>query len=472
MKSTFIYVGFRILTGFLGLFLIAILTRILSQEVYGQYLLLASAGSIGAVFFFQWLNVSTLREYSKAIEGDPAGEIFFLKTINGLFFACSCIGVISSALVATFIWILFDWPNQRIFDVLCAMALALVMSRFTLIQQLLNANSKPIPYGLLMSFRQVLFLCLIGLATYFGSENAITIVIALISSYFFANLIFQPVTRLPVFNLTLQREQCRQLIVYGAPLSINYIVLLFIDMTDRFMLASIQSVALSGQYAATMDFGRMSLGAVANIIYVAYFARMATSFERTNNVNEELDSQFEGFHFLVLVPATLVLILFPEAISNIVFGSSFRATSIQFMPIFAATLFLLYHKQFYLDAKLQLYRRTRTILIVSLFCLFINIALNTVLIPTYGMMGAWAATFVSVCAGVVGSVVATTRLTGSNPVGRIFFTTVLCIIGALLLRSYVQVDGRYSIVMPAAYLLVASGLFAIISLRSFERFSK
>ena len=80
-----------------------------------------------------------------------------------------------------------------------------------------------------------------------------------------------------------------------------------------------------------------------------------------------------------------------DQIAGVFFGDSFREQAANVMPWLAASVFIYGLKSFYLDLPFQLKRQTKYQAYISLLMAAINVLLNLLLLPKYGLLGAaWA----------------------------------------------------------------------------------
>jgi O-antigen/teichoic acid export membrane protein len=105
----------------------------------------------------------------------------------------------------------------------------------------------------------------------------------------------------------------------------------------------------------------------------------------------------------IALPASVGLALLAQGITGVFFGASYRAAGTAILPWIAAASLVSYGKAYYLDLAFQLSRNTSRQVAASALGAVVNTALNLVLIPRYGVMGAAYSTLVAYVAAFAAS---------------------------------------------------------------------
>ena len=95
------------------------------------------------------------------------------------------------------------------------------------------------------------------------------------------------------------------------------------------------------------------------------------------------------------LPIATIFIVLSSEISTIFLGTAFRQTGSDLMPWFAIAALLSSLRAYYFDLAFYLGKRTKIQVVVMVSALALNIVLNFLLIPNFGLFGAVIA---SVCA--------------------------------------------------------------------------
>jgi O-antigen/teichoic acid export membrane protein len=177
-----------------------------------------------------------------------------------------------------------------------------------------------------------------------------------------------------------------------------------VDLADRLLIAGLLGSVAVGPYAVGYDLVQQSLGAPLNVLLLAAFPSIVAAYE-----NESPAAARERQHRLgaavltVGVPAALGLSALAGDIARLMFGYNFRADATAMMPWLACGVFFGAIKSYYFDLSFQLTHQTRMQSFIALGMAALNIALNLVLLPRIGVLGAAIATCAAFAAGLLAS---------------------------------------------------------------------
>jgi O-antigen/teichoic acid export membrane protein len=390
-KTSLIYFLIRAINGVLALATIYILTRLLTVEQYGLYALgIAGIGLCGSVFF-QWIAVTVSRFYAAYVyEPDvllsEAYRLFFHIAVLGLFFT------------ATYaVWS----PITSITPVL-ALAIgvgAIAMGLHSLGLQVANARGQLINFGLLTVSRGALALAasVAFVQANFGGVGAVFgVALASVLS----------VTFFGARRLTKVRpdspELRRKIAVYGLPLTLTYLAVMVLDVSDRFMIGWWLGTPAVAGYAASYDLTQQTVGAILNVLFLASYPRITAAWESGGAPAARQAMRPLSRAMLLGAPlmAGLFIGLAPE-ISRFAFGSALQADALQVMPWVAFAIAVGCLKCFFLDIAFQLTKVTHIQLRITSVMAVLNVALNLVLIPKFGVVGAAMSTTAAFSLGAI-----------------------------------------------------------------------
>lgn len=194
----------------------------------------------------------------------------------------------------------------------------------------------------------------------------------------------------------------RAWIAYGVPIAAALVLDIILSASDRLLIALFLGEAAVGAYAAGYGVADKTVLllcawptlAASPIIMARYEA------EGPDAAREEARS-LASILLLVAVPAAAGLALVATPLSEAMIGEALREQARQIIPwiAFAGLLngFLLH----YASEAFQLAHRTRLRALLMLVPALLNIALNLILLPLIGLMGAVYATVISYGVGLV-----------------------------------------------------------------------
>lgn len=382
LRHLSIYFAIRLMNGLVALIALVVLTRLMDATQYGRYALGMAAISIGSTVLFQWLNVGVARFYP-ARAREPA---LLLSTSIHVF---KLIAGVAAALVALFLAVKTAAnvvPQASVALTLAVLAGAVGMGLLNLHLQIVNARGEPQRYGLITATRATatLIAAVLIVKAGLGADAAVaaTAVGSLLAVLCFGAR-WQQAT--PARDPALQTELVR----YGLPLSLTYVSVVVVDVSDRFLLAWWSGAAAVGGYAAAYDLAQQTAGALLNVFFLAHYPRVTTAWE-AGGAAAARAAMTPLAHGLLLV-APLVcggfIGLAPE-IAAVMFGPALREGAATVMPWIAVAVTLGALRAFLFDIAFHVTKASLVQLRVIGAMALANLALNVVLIPRYGALGA------------------------------------------------------------------------------------
>jgi O-antigen/teichoic acid export membrane protein len=382
IHHSILYLVGRIVPAGVGMIALALYTRLLTPEQYGLYALVIAAMSMVNAVFFHWLSLSVSR-FLPANEHQPH---VLLNTALWAFLVLTLV----SGLLGSLVTLVRPDDSLRII-ILLTVALSWAQGWFDLNLQIINARLQPVRYGVLSSVKALLALGM-GLLLFYlglGVAGILTgLVIALLASSAM-ELRHWHGRRLQGKNAKLLKE----LMSYGLPLALSFILMLTLYVSDRFLLGWLLDSETVGEYAAAYDLAYNSLGVVTGVVHLAAFPLAVRAME--TRAMEAVHRQLrDNGHLLLAVslPATVGLAMLANNIAGVVLGADFRTTAAIIIIWVAIGIFVGGIKSYYLDYSFQLARRMDIQVWTIGIAAIVNVCLNLLLIPGYGMVGAAYAT--------------------------------------------------------------------------------
>jgi O-antigen/teichoic acid export membrane protein len=410
-----IYFIVRVGNGVFTIAALAVFTRLLSPEEYGIYALGISVATIVSGVLFQWLNVAISRFYPTHID-DPSkimGVVSFGFWVATAVAASIFIGLfpfLSLFGIKKFIW--------------CTVFLiTIILGMYTLALQVANSESRPILYGQLSWAKGGITLLAGWIFIHFGFGE-IGALLGCLAGLMLAVIAFAPdlVSRLQLWSMDKQLGE--NMFRYGLPLAVNSLAIAAVDVADRFMIGNLIGVAQVAPYSVAYDLVQQLLGPMMNVVFLASFPLIVQAFDLAQEKHTYNRLHALGSNLLGLgLPVAAAVGFFAGDISEIIIGDNYRQDAVIIMPWLAAAIFIGAYKSFYLDVVFQLRNATKYLGYIAIFMVAVNIVLNLILLPIYGVISAAWATLATFMAGALSSWV----------LGRVFFK--LPDLGKDLLRS-------------------------------------
>ena len=378
LGHTAAYFVIRAANGAVAFASLFLLTRLLPADQYGAYALGITGINVLASVMFQWLNVAVARFHA----ADALGTGVLLAETRWLFVRVAG-AMLAIAASCAMTGALLNGPP--------AMALiisvgALVMGLHNLNLQFANARGEPLRYGLLTASRAVFTLAAAIALIYagFGSSGAVA---GVAIGGLFSAILFG--IRNNKHKAAPDPELRRKLVAYGVPLSLTYVFVLVLDASDRFMIGLWHGTSAVASYAAAFDLAQQTIGAILNVFFLTGYPRVTVAWEAggANAARIALAPLSRGM--LLAAPAIVgVFVGMAPEIAHVMFGSALRDQAGSLIPWIALAVGMSCVRGFLLDIALHLTKAARTHVFITATMATLNVALNFLLIPRLGAVGA------------------------------------------------------------------------------------
>ncbi len=391
IKHSFLYFLGRIIPGIVSLLALALYTRLLTAEQYGQYALVMAAVSIVNAVCFQWLSLSVGRFLPKH---DNQAETLLSTTFISFFILVTITGLLGGA-VACF------WPDKNLrWFIVIALVIGWLQAWYDLNLKIINIRMLSIRYGVINSIKAVLTLVL-GLGLFYLGLGVIGILLGLILglliSAYFSRTHWRGISKQFYSKLML-----KDFMSYGMPLTLTFLLTLTLDVSDRFLISWFLNTESVGTYAAAYDLTQQSLGMLMGVIHLAAFPLALRALEEKSE--EHARNQLKQNLLILLmisIPATTALVILADNIAFVMLGTEFRVGASHIIMIIALAIFIAGIKSYYFDYSFQLRNKMQGLIWVTLFAAITNISLNLWCIPKYGLLGAAYATLAAFIIGLL-----------------------------------------------------------------------
>jgi O-antigen/teichoic acid export membrane protein len=391
IKNSVSYLISKSLAGLILLLSVVVFTRILSPEEFAVYSISISAMNIIYGFFFLWLSLSFTRFYEVYrldLKALYSSVLFcFIFTAFLLFF----LKIFSQKIV--FSIFNFEFSYSLFF-------LVVSFAWYDLNLRIANVNQQTVLYRNIVIYKALIGFLLGLLLYHFFGVNGI-----------FAALIFSSIIS-PVFLIKsnplilpfkkVDTTLLNAFFVYGLPLAVTAALTMVVDFSDRFLIYTLLGKQQSGIYSANYDFVLQTLSFLIGIFYLSFFPIINKIFENKNTVL--FSKQFSDYANILLIislPVTAVYVFLADGFSNLFLGKFFRSGSSDLMPIITIGVLIGNLKAYLIDLVFYLRKKTLLQVIPSALIALVNVILNLLWIPRFGLIGSAYATLVSFVLGTL-----------------------------------------------------------------------
>ncbi len=401
-KGLWGYLPANILQGLIGFATLMVFTRVLSPDDYGRYALTFGISSLAQTIFFTWIEAAMARFYPAESRTDREapelyGTLYRLFTVVAVVFALVC---------TLGLWL---WPVSGASGQSLKMAMGLGLgcvifrSLIKLVQEQRRSEGRVGAASMLDMIQTAGGFALGVLCATVGLGGASPVVggglIALICLPF---VVREDWGR--ALKGRFSAEKARAYAHYGFPVSASLILTLALYTADRFLIAWFLNDAEAGAYHAGFSLASRILDVLFIWFGAAGGPAMVHALEHggITELKDNARHQIRTMAF-VLFPAVGGLIMVAPALGTLLIGEGLRSDALMVTPLISLGALLSGLNTYYFLQAFTLARKTRLLVVAMAVPAVSNIALNLLLIPLMGLMGAAVASALSFALGLVAS---------------------------------------------------------------------
>jgi len=240
------------------------------------------------------------------------------------------------------------------------------------------------------------------------------------------------------------------------PIAVSGTMQAVILNTDVVMLGLFRDNEEVGLYTAIM---RLVLFALmpAGLVVAAMFPELARKMDSPTAMRDGA-KQFATLLLFIGFPLPCLVLIVPEQTVGLIYGESFMAATAVVAPMMSFVL-IIYLRMIF-GTPLVAWNMERQHMKLSILAAVTNVVLNAALIPSYGMLGAVAASLASQVVAMLGYGWVFRRHVGEL-ICRVPFMVALCAGGASLvtMACLSALDARLGGIHALAYLAIAGTVF-------------
>lgn len=384
----------------LGLVLNLIITRYYGAKELGIYSIISSIFAITLIFSILGINTSILRLLPEQIVKYSYGSAY------KLFWKVFKIVLITSSIVAIVVYTFAQSIADNIFHKTYLYPL-LSLTAFIIIFQALGnlsiASIRALKNIKLYAFFQIFSPLLQILALIFLSillYQEFNSIYALMLSYIISGVFsLYAVRKLFVGNRTISDDiynlKSKYILFISLPMMMGTVMSLIVTQTDILMLGSMRAAEEVGIYAISAKLAMLSTSILTSVNIV--IAPKISELYYSNQLDElqKLVQKTTKLISLISLPVVIILIVFGKFILSF-FGDEFIIgyTALFFLLIGQSLSIISGPTEFFLNMT----GHQKNLNYISITCAILNIILNYLLIPIYGLEGAAFASMVSLIA--------------------------------------------------------------------------
>ena len=389
------YLPANIVQGVVGFLAIVLFTRLLSPEDFGRYALAFSVMTLAHVAVFSWLEAAMARFWAAQAPGAATQGHF--ASLYRTAFALSA-GFL--AVTALSMWI---WPGDGLFRIALAAGLAGVPARslVKLGQERFRAAGevgKAAGLDIAVTIGGLVIGVGFALAGWGGAAPLLGIGLAPLAALPFV----LPGELRQARGGGFEPARVRGYALYGYPIAASLALTVVLSSTDRFLLAAFLDEAAVGAYHAGYSIANRTLDVLFLWLGSAGQPALIMALERGGAERLQAAAREQLSTFLLIgLPAAAGVALVARPLAEVLIGEELRVAAAGITPWIALSALLYGLTAYYFGQAFTLGKKTRLLLIAMAIPAGLNVVLNLILVPRYGLMGAAWATAASFALGLL-----------------------------------------------------------------------
>ena len=398
------YLPANVLQGIVGFATLMAFTRLLSPSDYGAYVLALGVSNIAYTLVFTWMESAMARFYPAEHNTDPQAPQLY-GTIYRLFLAVALLFLALLAAGAA-LWPAHD-ANQQ--GLKTAVIVGLLSNAPRSLVKLAQEQRRSVgrvgaASGIDMLMTGGGFLLALAFAA-LGLKGAAPFaglgVMALIVMPFVAREDWGRALR-GRFSAAAAKAYSQ----YGYPISLSLIMTIALYTVDRFMIAHFLTEADAGAYHA----GFSIASRVIDVLFIWFGAAGVPALINALESGGDGALAQEGrrqitLMALVLFPAVAGIISLAAPLSEVLIGEGLRGRALSITPLVTVGALLAGLNNGYFLLSFTLAKKTRLLVVAMMIPALANIALNWLLIPRLGLVGAAGSYLASFAIGIAAAAI-------------------------------------------------------------------
>jgi O-antigen/teichoic acid export membrane protein len=393
------YLPANVVQGVVGFLAIVLFTRLLSPEEFGRYALAFAILTLVHVAVFTWLEAAMARFWAASKPGADMEAHF-----AGLYRTALILTAVFVPIAALVLWL---WPADPLFRI--AVAAGVMGCPIRCFVKL--AQERRRAEGHVASSAGIDMITTIG-------GLVIGVGFALAGAGGAAPLLgigLAPLLVLPfVFpgewsrgrGAALEAPRMRNYAAYGYPIAASLALTVVLSSTDRFLLAAFLDEAAVGAYHAGYSIANRTLDVLFLWLGTAGQPALVMALERggRERLAGAAREQLSTF-FLIGLPAAAGVALVAHPLADILIGERLRDAAVTVTPWIALSALLYGLTAYYFAQAFTLGRKTTALLTAMAIPAALNVVLNLILVPRFGLIGAAWATAASFSVGLLATLI-------------------------------------------------------------------
>jgi len=377
------YLPVQIAQAIVGFGSVAVFTRILPAEDYGRYALALAALSLTHILVFTWLEAAVARFHARAERRGRVRE--HLATAYGLYLV---IAVLAGGLLVALVNVLPIEPRLR-----TALAFATITLLLRALMQIGMETHRARGEVGRFSALEASYLMLgfmIGVGIILTTDLGAAGVFIGTATSAAVMLVFDlPVMIRRMRGGRRQPQRAAAFARYGLPVTMSLIFEHLLSVGDRFLIAGFLGQGAVGMYAAGYGLADRLLDIIFIWFGAAVWPLTIKALEQDGRkAAQAVAGQAAALMGLLCFPAAAGLALVAEPLTTVLVGEGLRSQAATILPWIALSGLMNGMMTYYFHEAFTLTRRTGVMAAIMSVSAILNLGLNLVFIPAFGLVGA------------------------------------------------------------------------------------
>ncbi|WP_028487817.1 polysaccharide biosynthesis C-terminal domain-containing protein [Thiothrix lacustris] len=377
VKHSLLYLLAKLAPALASFVVLAAYTRWMSAEEYGVFTTILVVASSVSLFAFGWLYVGIMRFWNK--QDVTAGAVEQLISVSVLTIA-AFVGLLA---------LIFALVTGQV-AVAAGFFVVFLSSAFYEAYQRINSITLKVNHYVWAEVTRTLLTMGSGLLLVWAGYSWLGAIGGVVLGVLLVLVLSGALWRHFRFSWRgLDRDVLKSLLVYGLPLSLSLVLLEVIHMSDRVMIGWLLGYGQAGEYAVAYNLPFQILMMMTSSLNLAAYPVVIRTLEQEGQ--QQAEARLQQYFVLLMgvsIPAIFGLVGIADAFIPLLVGAAFVPTSISLLPWIGIAIFANCTYLFYVSLSFQLAKYTAGSVKVVGVAAVVNVVLNLVLIPSYGLLGA------------------------------------------------------------------------------------
>lgn len=366
-----------------GIILIPIITRLIGTESYGEWAaIIAFVTTVVGIGNLHLKGALIRYTPNEETDGETISQLLLIS--SGLVFVISVIILVTQQ----FVYII---PTSDINGRLTIAVISLISVDIfaSVVYNYPRSKRKVKSYELIQVMKLIIEIIVLSLILYLFRDLTITIWTLSLTRLFiilFVLIYYRPIVIMPINFIKIKKY-----LQYSIPMVPKEIGSKFLTNADKYLLLYLASPAAAGIYAVAYS-GSLILYSLTSALNPTLYPNVVQAWEEESYTDlQELYHEIYKWYSLIGVPACFGLILLSWPILRLLSTSEIAQNGWPVFSILVITFFIRGYEN-PITYVLHAAERNELVALINVFAAALNIGLNILFIPIYGLYGAVFAT--------------------------------------------------------------------------------